>query len=408
MGVAVASVEAIQKEFYPNGFGEVVYKSAPALALMKKVERFGGDVLKVPLIYGDAPGRSSDFDTAYAGKDTALPKLAFLVTRKRDYSIFALDNETILSTEGDDAAFVEAVKLYTDRALGGLKQSMALTAFGSGAGRRGRIATGGISSAVITLEDAADGVNFEVGMKLEVAATETGAVRTGSVTVQSVSRGITTTTITCTANVTTGISAAAAGDYIFAKGDHNNLPSGFAAWLPWTDPSGGESYYGVDRSVDRQRLAGTKYDGSSQSLEEALIDGVTSVELNGGLEEEGAGYIFCNPLDRAQLVKELGDRRRYVDVKADKVGLSFKALQFEGNNKALPVIADRRCRRGYAYVIDMSTWEFRSIGAAPRNLVTGMDEDSKDAMQWRMGYYGNIVCNAPGFNGIIKLSTATS
>lgn len=53
-------------------------------------------------------------------------------------------------------------------------------------------------------------------------------------------------------------------------------------WLPHVAPSKGDSWSGVDRSVDTSGLAGLRYDGSSVAREEALLQASFLIAREGG------------------------------------------------------------------------------------------------------------------------------
>jgi hypothetical protein len=59
----------------------------------------------------------------------------------------------------------------------------------------------------------------------------------------------------------------------------------------------------------------------------------------------------------------------------------------------------------------MSTWKLRSLGKIPHILTYGMEGleglrvGNADALEVRIGYYGNLICSAPGFNAVVQLSS---
>jgi hypothetical protein len=58
----------------------------------------------------------------------------------------------------------------------------------------------------------------------------------------------------------------------------------------------------------------------------------------------------------------------------------------------------------------MDCWKLRSLGKAPHILTYGMEGleglrvGNADALEIRIGLYGNLICNAPGFNANVKVS----
>ncbi len=90
--------------------------------------------------------------------------------------------------------------------------------------------------------------------------------------------------------------------------------------------------------------------------------------------------------------------------------LSFKALHLQTPMGPIPVIPDRSCPARTAYMLQMDTWKMRTIGKAPHILtygpegLEGLRTSSADALEIRIGNYGNITCSAPGWSGTALLS----
>ena len=72
----------------------------------------------------------------------------------------------------------------------------------------------------------------------------------------------------------TEIADIANGDFLVGEGDFTNLVfNGLQDWAPITvAPT--DNFLGVNRSKDRERLAGIFYDGSTKTIRNAAIGGV--------------------------------------------------------------------------------------------------------------------------------------
>jgi len=59
-------------------------------------------------------------------------------------------------------------------------------------------------------------------------------------------------------------------------------------------------------------------------------------------------------------------------------------------------------------MLQMDTWTLNSLGAAPHILdLDGnrmLREANNDAYEVRVGFYGNLSCNAPGYNSRVALA----
>jgi hypothetical protein len=97
MALDMTSFDAALKQHYTDDMVlNLVYKDNPLLALMPKMESFGGKNLPIPLIYGNPQGRSATFATAQSvGASSSSAITDFVLTRVKDYAIATIDNETL-------------------------------------------------------------------------------------------------------------------------------------------------------------------------------------------------------------------------------------------------------------------------------------------------------------------------
>jgi len=416
---------AALKELYPGGdyMKDLVYKKNPLFALLPKNESpggFSGKYIPVPLAYGAPQGRSGSFATAQ-GNQTAPALSSFFVYRVSNYQLVTITNELLEATKDDAGAFVDEAKLNIDMGLRNISNDLALDIYGSGNGVRGQLAS--ITSGVIILGSAASVVNFEVGMSL-VSFSISGTTYTqstsaalgyviavnrsaGTVTVAAVQGGSTPATPT---NWSASFpNLAVEGDVSF--GAHTVQTSqikitGLSGWIPTTAPSASENFWGVDRSADVTRLAGVRFDGSSETIEEALIDAASLVAREGGQPD----MAFMSFASYAALEKSLGAKVQYVSVKHDEADIAFQGITINAPYGAIQCIPDRNCPPLTCYLLQMDTLKLRSLGKAPHILTYGMEGldglrvGNADALEIRIGFYGNLICNAPGWNCVVTLS----
>lgn len=417
---------AALKELYSDDkeyMKDLVYKENPFFALVPKNESpdgFAGKYIPVPLEYGTPQGRSHTFSNAQS-QQTATSLASFFVYVIEDYQLVTITNLLMEQTKSNAGAFVDAAKLQIDGGIRNLTNNIAFELFGSGTATRGQLSGSGYSKSgstvTLTLLNSAQIVNFEVGMTLVASATDGGAPSTDSVAVTAVNRvsGV----ITGTASTGSGALSSnwANSAYLSVMGD---LPSGGAsstssyealsglsAWLPKTAPTSGDSFWGVDRSADPTRLAGCRYDASSQTIEEGLTNALAFLNREGGRPD----ICIMDFASYAALVNSLGAKVQYVQVKHDEVEVAFEGITFQSAYGRVTVLADRSCPPTTAYLLQMNTWKLRSLGKVPHILTYGMEGleglrvGTADALEIRIGYYGNLICSAPGFNCVVTLSS---
>ena len=379
----------------------MVYQDNPLLALMSKAENMVGDVTKLPIKTGIPQGRSSDFGTAQANK-TSTKLNAFFLTRDKDYSLASIDNETMEASKGNAAAFMEAATTEIDGAIESATRSLAIAMYGSGSGSIGSV-DAAATGTVFTLADAESVTNFEVGMQLVYSTTDGGGViKSGRVQIVGVDRDngdLTTEPLTAI----DGGAGVAAGDFVFVEGDYDSKVKGLQAWLPNVAPTTGDNFFSVDRSVDPTRLAGVRYDGSAEPIEEALISAASRVAREGAKPD----YCFLSYSKFADLEKALGSKVNYINSQAN-ADIGFRGMEIHGPRGVIKVIADQNCPDNRAFMLTMKSWKLNSLGKAPKILDSDglkmLRESSADAVEVRVGYYAQVSCNAPGHNVNVKLS----
>ncbi len=195
----------------------------------------------------------------------------------------------------------------------------------------------------------------------------------------------------------------AAGYYLSVQGDLNLALSGFESWIPSSAPSA-TLFYGVNRSIDTTRLGGVRFDGSSESIEEAVIDGSSLLAREGGKPNMG----ITNFASYASLEKSLGSKVQYVDLKGP-AEIAFRGIMINGANSMIKVLPDRNCQSLKMYLLQMDTWKLECLGDAPMILRYGdglemLRVSNADAGEVRVGYYANLRTNAPGWNANVTLS----
>lgn len=409
--IDLTSLNPVLKELYDDQkVLNEVYKTNPTLAMMPKFTEAGGKYFPQPVQIGVSQGRSSTFSTAQANQ-TSDSFREFLVTLASDYSLATLDNKTLLSARTDKQAFVNAAKVQVDGAIRSIKNSLGSALFRSGTGTIGQISS--ITSGVIVLTSALDVVQFEIGMTLQESSTDGGIPGGALGYVISVDRSAGNVVVTDTLGSSTPATPVgwAAGQFLLVQGDSNAKISGLAGWLPFIAPLAGDNWYNVDRSVDTVRLAGNRKDASSQSIEEGLQDFLTQIAINDGAPD----YFITNPNSYTALQKSLGSKAQIVELAADmgkdyRAVVGFKALEVQMSGMTVKVLSDRNCPAQIGYALQMDTWKLISLGDSPQILTYGAEGlevlrvANADAAELRVGYYANLVCNAPAYNGVIKLS----
>lgn len=370
--------------------------------MVRKNTDFGGKYKPIPIITGASQGRSSNFSNAQTNQSPAQIE-SFFLKRVSDYSIAQIDNQTMLASRTDKMSFLEGSKVLIDGAISSITLSLASAMFRSGTGSIGNI--GSIATGVIQLSDVNSVVQFEVNMVLQANATDGGTPRAALGYVIAVNRSAGIITVSSSYGGAAASPAAwAANDFLLVQGDNNSKISGLSAWLPSSAPTTGDNFFGVDRSVDSTRLAGVRYNGSAQPIEEALIDASSLLAREGGKPD----VCIMSFASYSALEKSLGAKVVYVDSKGP-AEIAFRGIMVNGANSMIKCFPDRNCPSLTAYLLTMKSWCLESLGDAPQILRYGDGLEmlrvyNADAGEVRVAYYANLSCNAPGWNAFVSLS----
>lgn len=410
----------VLKELYTDDswvMKDLVYVGQPALALLPKDESadgMGGKSFPVPVLYAPPQGRSATFATAQSNQ-TAPSLGEFFVTTISNYQLVTIDNRFMEATRTNTAAFMDGATMNVNSGIANITMDLGHDLFNDGSGSRGTygLGNGSISSGVITLDNVDQAVQFFIGMSL-VSYSVSGTTATQSTTgaigyVIAVDVNLGTVTVSATQGGAAGNPTdwstsfpylAVQGDVNFASGGLGSSLmlklAGFGAWIPATAPSGSDSFFGQNRSVSPTALAGNRFNFADETIEEALIDAaaqVAKIRTAAGYPD----YCFMNFTSYAALIKTLGSRVQYVDVKHDEIDISFEGIQVITAYGKVTVLPDRNCPAQTAFLITMKTWKLRTLGRAPKILVYGSYDSNQglrvgtaDAVEIRIGLTSSL------------------
>jgi hypothetical protein len=371
-------------------------------AMVPKNPKFFGKIYPQPIQYSIPVGRSATFTNAKANKTNSKFR-QFALVRYKDYALVNIDNEDMEASENDKGAFVELLKTETDGAIQAAVESAARDVYGTGSGVMARLNNAGVATAVAILLEPRDALKFEEGMVIVLsAANGGGAVKAGTLTVLSVERSAGTVTFTTT--IVAGVATAAVNDFLFVQGDYDLKMPGLLGWLPTAAPTGGDNFFGVDRSVDPDRLGGYRFNGTTMSIEEALI----TCQMD--MYDRGArpSHVFLSSADYANLEIQLGAKVQYIYPTAyGRADINFKGIQLHGRRGDVTVLNDIYCPVGRGFMLQMNTWKLHSLKAPIRILAQDgnkyLRNSDADSEELRVGGYKVLGCGAPGWNANISL-----
>lgn len=412
----------------------LILNNNPGLAIIEKDETpmgLGGKYFTIPVLAAGGGGRSAGFGNAQSNQSAPLTP-EFQVTKVNNYSLFTITGEFLRASAESIGAFMPGMETNVKAAFAVLGNDLAFSLYGDGSGVRGTygLGSGSITSGVIVLDNAANAMFFQPGMVLNSFSisgqtpTQSSGAHLGYVIAVDTAAGTVTVSTTSGGSAGTPTSWSASFPYLAVDGDVNFVSNGlssanmlkwagFGAWIPTSAPGGGDSFFNVNRSVLPSTLAGYRFTGASESIQDALIDAVN--QLNAQATPAGSpDFIFINPTSYQALVKQLTSQGVYQMVKAkinEEVSISFKSLVLPTGTGEINILQDRNCPPQTAYIITSKTWKIRSLGKLTQFLTwpgaydqIGIPVPGQDAVQCQLVSYSNLTCNAPAANAVVTLA----
>ena len=400
--------DAILKDWYSEDQVKfVVYKNNPLFAMLPKEENITGKRFVLPVVYGDPQGVGSSIALAQSSASES-EQIDFNLLRDRKYGIVNIDTETLEASKDMKGGFLDVGKLKIDGMLRQLTNDIATELFADGTGELSKVLASPTPTTTTFSVTPSDAAKFEVGMSLDIRAA-IGTDQTKDGVIKSINRS--TGAIVYVAAATT---APASGNLIFRAGVINKGIVGLSGWLP-TTVGGSDSFFGVNRSADRVRLAGVYLDRSGASgsgidvIIQALETIITRVVMEGGSPD----VLFVHPIVYNSIKIYLQEKGTYrmTEVKiGEKAQIDFAGIVFDSSEGPVKLFSDRRCPYEYGFCLQMDTWKLYSMKAVPHiqkpDGLMALRQATADGIEVRLASYAQLGCKAPGWNGKVKFKTA--
>lgn len=402
---SLSDYEDLLKTQYPKArLEDLVSFDCPLYKILPKDPNFKGDSAVVPLHTRNTNRASSDFSTASNNTGTAGTN-KFIITRQKDYGLASLDRETMMASEGNEAAFLSLFKFYMDDAIDAVGNSLKIKLYGSGSGKLGKIsADSDTSGETIYLDAYGDCIKFQPGMVIQFSQTEgSGGLRDSGNTAEVRAVDPDLGTVTFTEPITSTVSGVSAGDTMYRKGDYAKGITGLAGWIPSVSPVQGDNFMGgVDRSVNPVILAGHRTTASGSSIRQDLIQLATKIGSYGG-RPDYALLSFATWNTLANEISGSSGDIRYIDPKSGELNIPFETILLRAPGGLIRCVADTYCPDGVKYIIQSNVWKLRSLGQTPHIFANDgkmIRESGSDSYEVRVGYYAQLACEAPSWNGV--------
>lgn len=436
-----AGILAMLKTYYAKeGLQNLLYRNDPLLKTIK-TQRVEGKQANFSALFSRGGAVSANFLTAKALATSQAQAKEFQVTPGQMFSCCVFNNKELLASKSLRGAYINVASAKFFANAESFRKTMAVALYGTG---HGELFT---TSASITLTaDDQNDITFpqyaimgiDIGSKLEVKATAAATSVTATLTVNKING----TTVNCTSDTA---ATAASGSVVCIAGctDSNGnglLPVGLAGWLPSGSVSASDSFYGVNRSTARDRLAGTVTAATSGEAKYKTIErAILALRRMGSLCDK----IVMNDEDYLALSQEIDQKTYFTKVDGgkgqSKSELGRKDFGFSVSTNWLENVIDSPyCPKGTCYILSSDTvelWTYTNADkiadGVPGNeagkpevngetdvqnkpyqllvddmftITPGTDTADGAAALVALNFYGTFVITNPSVNGVVTLN----
>lgn len=313
------------------------------------------------------------------------------VTPQKFYATRKIEGLTMAAAEKKGVgSFVEIAKEVIDDMRRQMAIELEVAAFRGVSMAKGKIATNGISSNTVTLDNPRDVVNLKKGDLIQLAAAETsGSLRDSGDYARITS--IDAINGKFTVNDLSLINGAAAGDFIFKYGTRNKGLNGLLGHTP-IDRSSAVTVQGVDLSSDWTRLAGLYLAAGGKSPSQVLQEGMDLAEQFGAKPTK----FVCNPYVKKELALDAGNYR-VIEGKENNIGFSKTVLVSSVGE--IEIVSTPYCPRDFAWAytsdVEFAHWskDLMQLEERDGNIFTRVSND--DAFEVRLISYVDLVVPNP-------------
>lgn len=406
-GSYTAALTPFFKTRYPQRKVERIVFDQPFLSQVSRSDELEGVGTVIPLEVDIPQGVSVDLRTAI---DNATPSVgkAWTITPATYYGGMRIDARTMFGSRSEQGAFFKVKERDYEGILKQLGMSFEKYMWSAGTASLGTTASDPGTATTFTLASPEDAINFHENMKIRFYADSSGVPGTeragGTRTVTGVN--YTSGVITVSAALDAALGS---GDHVVRDGDVNAVAKGVPAWIPSADPSA-TSFFGVDRSLHPQKLAGWRQAWLG-SIEE------TALKLDSLMRRvsQKARVLWLSYSNWNRLSHELGARAYRPDNgEGAKFGRPSMFMLAPGG--AVEIKAAPFVQEDAGFLLDMDTWKLMTLGKAPHVVeddgltwrvigVASRDGSlAEDGVEMRLRAWMQLVCLNPFSNGRIAIS----
>ena len=368
--MAIATdIKNILKVWYKDGVENLLFRESPVLKAIGKT-RVEGKQQNFAALYGAGGAVSGKFTQAKTKAAEVVKNAEFQVTPGQLFSCYSMNAKEVQASLSKRGAYMKVAGNKLFAATSALRRTLAAAFYGNGYGVIGKFPSSyTITSAgtQVTFTDGSIPAALDVGSVVEFKSNYTSAdasATVGEVTAIEDYKVTFKTTGAASAAVTSATYIQLHGS-VDASGNPL-LPMGLDGWLPTDRTNIATSFFGVNRSVSPDRLAGVLVNDSALSATSntkaaTLKKAILRVRRHGSK----ADLIVMNDEDFLAFANEIESTNTYFTAtstkESKKASVGFKDISASfSTNYIENIIDDPYCPKGKFYVLDKDSVEFWS------------------------------------------------
>ena len=374
------AIKAILKTWYKDGVENLLFRNSPVVKKIKKT-RVEGKEQAFSALYSSGGAVGANYTKAKARAAVTSRNVEFKVTPGQLFSCYSMNQQEVQASLSKKGAYMKVAGNKMFAANESLRKMLAGAFYGNGHGLVGSFTT---TSAVTWANNATQTITVQGSCAIKLAVgmgiAFTSAVGTAASTVGIAEvTAINGNDVTFTNLSGSTISLSATTTYYLcyegSTDSSNNplLPVGLAGWLPyvakrttsaWTTYIG-NTFFGVNRSVNVEALAGNFYTPANSETKDKTVEELIRRCRRYGSQ---ADMIVMNDMDWKEVAQATSLTNAYVTNYGDK-----KVKQTKGTSNMMfgfstswieNVYDDPYCPEGLFYVLDLDTielWTYTNV-----------------------------------------------
>lgn len=418
------NIKALLKVYYrENGVENLMFRNSPVLKKLPKT-RIEGKSYNFSCMYGRGGAVAADFTKARALAATVSKNVEFSVEPGQLFSVYGMNAKEVQASQTQRGSYMRVAGAKLFASAEGFRKTLSCALWGRGFGELCFAPAGSLTAGTETITLPTDAImKIDVGSELVIKTSVAGgptSVKT-TLNVTAINGNAVTVTVSDSYTVLSTDVVCLAGS-MDAQGNPL-LPVGLGGWLPvvggrtgaaWNTYIG-NTFFGVNRAVATDRLAGAFYKETSSTAKK--VDAIQALLMQVRRQGSVADMICVNDVDWLEISKEIATTNTYFTQTSTKeskkaaIGYDSFSASFS-TNYIESITDDPTIERGVFYILDSSAIELASLtntskiddgvagnNAGKPNPMSETGDNSQDPYRLIIDDYINVQSGTADVNG---------